>query len=100
VFLDEDEWSIQNGALGILPLTIRSYYYWNLPASRHSRGGVLSFADGHSELWRWQEKTIEQGSQKIRQSYLANPGSYSVRVDSTESDRDLRRLRETVAARR
>jgi len=27
----------------------------NPPASRHGNGGVLSFSDGHSELWRWFE---------------------------------------------
>jgi prepilin-type N-terminal cleavage/methylation domain-containing protein/prepilin-type processing-associated H-X9-DG protein len=29
----------------------------NPPASRHGNGGVLSFADGHSEQWRWVEPT-------------------------------------------
>lgn len=26
------------------------------PATRHRNGGVLSFADGHAELWRWLER--------------------------------------------
>lgn len=29
----------------------------NPPASRHGNGGVLSFADGHAENWRWVEGT-------------------------------------------
>ena len=100
VFLCEDEWSIQNGALGILPPDIASHYWWNLPASRHNRGGVLSFADGHAELWRWVDPNIVAASDTIKRSYLANPGSYSVQVPSTPSDRDLRRVRDTVARSR
>jgi prepilin-type N-terminal cleavage/methylation domain-containing protein/prepilin-type processing-associated H-X9-DG protein len=96
VFLCEDEWSIQNGALGILPPDVQSYYWWNLPASRHNRGGVLSFADGHAELWRWRDPAIVDASETIKKSYLANPGSYNVQVTSTAADRDLRRVRDTV----
>jgi prepilin-type processing-associated H-X9-DG protein len=25
----------------------------DVPARRHDRGAVLSFADGHAEQWRW-----------------------------------------------
>jgi prepilin-type processing-associated H-X9-DG protein len=31
----------------------------NTPASRHGNGGVVSFADGHSESWRWREGTTQ-----------------------------------------
>ena len=96
VFLCEDEWSIQNGALGILPPDNPAFYWWNLPASRHNRGGVLSFADGHAELWRWVDPHIVAASETIKKSYLANPASYTVQVPSTAQDRDLRRVRATV----
>jgi prepilin-type N-terminal cleavage/methylation domain-containing protein/prepilin-type processing-associated H-X9-DG protein len=96
VFWDEDEWSIQNGAIGILPPEVQQYFYWNLPASRHNRVGAVSFADGHAELWRWVGTKIVSGSETIRKAYQAAPSSYSVRVSSDESDRDLRRIRETV----
>lgn len=100
VFLDEDEWSIQNGALGILPPDIAQHFYWNLPASRHSRGGVLTFADGHAELWRWVDPHIVAASDTIKQSYQASPGNYQVRVNSLPTDRDLKRVRATVPPRR
>jgi prepilin-type N-terminal cleavage/methylation domain-containing protein/prepilin-type processing-associated H-X9-DG protein len=96
VFLCEDEWSIQNGALGILPPDITSYYWWNLPSSRHNRGCALTFADGHAELWRWLDPNVTEASETIKKSYLANPGSYSVQVQSTPADRDLQRVRQTV----
>ena len=96
VFWDEDEWSIQNGALGILPPNVTQYYYWNTPASRHNGIGVVSFADGHAELWRWLDPYILQASQTIKKAYLASPGNYDVKAPSVAADRDLRRIRETV----
>jgi prepilin-type processing-associated H-X9-DG protein len=96
VFWDEAEWSIQNGAIGILPPDIAQHFYWNLPASRHNRVGVMSFADGHAELWRWLDSPIVAGSEIIKKSYQAAPTSYSPRAPSDARDRDLRRVRETV----
>ena len=96
VFLDEDEWSIQNGALGVEPFFTKQKVYWNLPASRHNRGCNLSFADGHAEYWRWMDPNIVNASETIRKSYQASPGSYQVSVSTTTSDRDLPRIQETV----
>jgi prepilin-type processing-associated H-X9-DG protein len=98
IFIDEDEWSIQNGALGIEPIRPGGggNDYWNLPTSRHSRGGTFSFADGHAEVWKWVDRRITEASDLIRTRYLASPGNYDVRVPSTANDRDLRRIRETV----
>jgi prepilin-type N-terminal cleavage/methylation domain-containing protein/prepilin-type processing-associated H-X9-DG protein len=96
VFWDEDEWSIQNGALGILPPDLAQHFYWNLPASRHNKVGVVSFADGHAELWRWLDPQIVTASETIKKSYQSSPASYSSRAPSDARDRDLRRIRETV----
>lgn len=27
--------------------------WWDMPSDRHAQGGCLSFADGHTERWRW-----------------------------------------------
>jgi len=35
--------------------SFQSTTWRNPPASRHGNGGVLSFADGHAELWKWIE---------------------------------------------
>ena len=32
--------------------------WYNLPASRHNRGCVLSFADGHVEYWKWKGTSV------------------------------------------
>ncbi len=50
----------------------------NPPASRHGNGGILSFADGHSEQWRW----VEAGTRLLKGPYPA----------AARNDRDLRRF--------
>jgi prepilin-type N-terminal cleavage/methylation domain-containing protein/prepilin-type processing-associated H-X9-DG protein len=56
VFWDEQEDSIDNGGFGISPR--RDPTWWNLPASRHSKGGAMSFMDGHVESWRWRGTSV------------------------------------------
>jgi prepilin-type N-terminal cleavage/methylation domain-containing protein/prepilin-type processing-associated H-X9-DG protein len=96
VFLDEDAYSIQNGALGIEPAHTRQFFHWNLPASRHNNGGVLTFADGHAELWKWQDSFIPEGSKTLRKRYEGNPFNSDVSVPSSANDRDLIKLQRTV----
>lgn len=51
--------SINNGAIGIYALVTKpTGGWWNVPAARHSKSGVLSFADGHVEMWRWRGNFI------------------------------------------
>lgn len=80
VFIDEQEDSIDNGGLGILPAG--NWSWWNLPASRHNRGGVLSFADGHAEAWRWRDPWVLK--------FVAYNQS------TTPKDRDLVQFQETI----
>ena len=51
VFVDEHEESIDDGHFLVWPSPDDRWV--NLPAGRHNRTGVLSFADGHAESWRW-----------------------------------------------
>jgi prepilin-type N-terminal cleavage/methylation domain-containing protein/prepilin-type processing-associated H-X9-DG protein len=49
-FLDEEAMSIDEG----LFLYSSKFDEWlNIPARRHQNGCVLTFADGHSEYWKW-----------------------------------------------
>ena len=50
----------------------------NPPASRHGNGGVVSLADGHSELWKW----VEAKTSTLRGPYPA----------ASPRDRDLLRF--------
>jgi prepilin-type processing-associated H-X9-DG protein len=50
VFLDENPNSINDSMLGLF---IAKPQWWDYPASWHSRGCNMDFADGHAEHWRW-----------------------------------------------
>ena len=60
VFLDEREDSINDGWFavdmgGYDPIAPNSYTIVDYPASYHNRAGGFSFADGHSEIKKWQD---------------------------------------------
>jgi prepilin-type processing-associated H-X9-DG protein len=62
VFLDVHEDEIVDSLFGIP--TAQSYVqdvWWDFPANRHGRGANFSFADGHSEHWRWMSPKIYRG---------------------------------------
>ena len=86
VFMDEHQGSIENARFVI---TQPGEWSWiDHPATRHRNAGVLSFADGHAELWRWLERTT-LSADRIKgwvQGVVGVPGR----------DRDLRRVHETV----
>jgi len=96
VFLDEDEWSIQNGAIGIEPIHANAFIHWNLVASRHNYGGTLSFADGHAEVWRWKDKWIREGHELLAARVKADASNADSSTPSSSADRDLKRLQQTV----
>ena len=85
VFIDEQEDSIDNNAIGIRQKS-KLTTYWNVPAAkRHSGSGVISFGDGHSEVWRWKKPYIVTAKSL---SY----GTTTIPAD----DSDAQRLAETV----
>jgi prepilin-type N-terminal cleavage/methylation domain-containing protein/prepilin-type processing-associated H-X9-DG protein len=56
VFIDEDSDAILDAEFGNPPANspyFEQNVWWDLPSSRHNRGGNLSFVDGHVEHWRW-----------------------------------------------
>ena len=52
VFVDEASGSVDDGAFALWPMNTYNYW-WNVPGSRHDRGSVFSFADGHVEYRKW-----------------------------------------------
>jgi prepilin-type N-terminal cleavage/methylation domain-containing protein len=94
VFLDEDENSIQNGALGIRRPAMKQYDFWNLPGSRHNYGCSLSFADGHAELWHWIDGGIRKSAATLKKT-PADPQGNLPSLPTTAQDRDLQRLQAT-----
>jgi prepilin-type N-terminal cleavage/methylation domain-containing protein/prepilin-type processing-associated H-X9-DG protein len=62
VFIDERENSINDGWFAVDVYNQLDAATWvDLPAIRHNRGAVLSYADGHSELKKWRDgRTIAE----------------------------------------
>jgi prepilin-type processing-associated H-X9-DG protein len=70
--------------LSLVPARIIAALFQNAPAARHNNGGVLSFVDGHTELWRWLEPT----TRLIKGVNYTSPKG--------AKDRDLRRLQDVI----
>jgi prepilin-type N-terminal cleavage/methylation domain-containing protein/prepilin-type processing-associated H-X9-DG protein len=90
VFIDENEKSIQQSAFGInapdgLTLFDAPLWTWvSFPATRHNNAGVVSFADGHVEVWRWLEPNTAR---------IAQLNDWTVLKPAVpEVDRDLARF--------
>jgi prepilin-type processing-associated H-X9-DG protein len=109
VFLDEAANSIDNNAIGIyggasaklsgiIDPSQGNYSYWNVPASRHNSGGVLSFADGHAEWWRWIDPWILAANALPDDPWVQNQSAPAHNVVTEPRDRDLQRLKLTVPA--
>ena len=79
-FVDENAESIDDGYFAVD--SWQSTYWRNTIASRHGNGGLVSFADGHAELWRW----IEAKTRLLK----------GLNANTTPGDRDLRRLKEAT----
>jgi prepilin-type N-terminal cleavage/methylation domain-containing protein len=89
LFLDEHEDSIDNGVCGIYPLGTGATPYlglWNVPATRHSKGGVFSYGDGHTEYLRWRGTHIFKPVAQTKFNATTPPAN----------DPDCPRIQETV----
>jgi prepilin-type N-terminal cleavage/methylation domain-containing protein/prepilin-type processing-associated H-X9-DG protein len=82
VFVDEHADSIDDGFFAVQAKVANAGYWQNTPASRHGNAGILSFADGHAENWRWLEGT----TQKLK----------GVNNNTRRGDRDLERFRQAT----
>jgi prepilin-type N-terminal cleavage/methylation domain-containing protein len=83
VFIDEHEDGIDDAQFLVWPNPDDRWV--NLPADRHDRNGILSFADGHLEQWKW--KWPKQFKKKQ---------SYWKRAENAADLADLRRLQEAI----
>lgn len=86
VFIDESEGSIENSRFY---LHEPGTWIWvDFVSLRHNNGGVLSFADGHAELWRWLEP---------RTYTIAKLKGWIQNIAAVQgTDRDLGRLQKCV----
>jgi prepilin-type N-terminal cleavage/methylation domain-containing protein/prepilin-type processing-associated H-X9-DG protein len=59
-FLDESLETVDDGYFAV-NYNARKTDWQNSPTVRHGKSGVLAFADGHSDRWRWRVLSVEQG---------------------------------------
>jgi prepilin-type N-terminal cleavage/methylation domain-containing protein/prepilin-type processing-associated H-X9-DG protein len=71
-FACEDADSINDGIFLVEPPP--STQWRDTPATRHSRGGTFSFADGHAEYWKWKSDDLSDPADLARvQAALPDP---------------------------
>ena len=93
VFIDVSANSIDNNEFPCYNAGGGTYLYWKLPTDRHNNGGLISFADGHSEYWKWRSGYIASGNAiKDNSSLVPGPG---FGAPSSPTDQDLPRLQAT-----
>jgi prepilin-type N-terminal cleavage/methylation domain-containing protein/prepilin-type processing-associated H-X9-DG protein len=85
-FIDEAEDSIDDAHFLIWPAPDTRWV--NLPAGRHNQAGIMAFADGHVEKWRWLAPKI-----------FAPKTSYWKMVQSPEDFKDLRRMQSVTLSK-
>jgi len=88
VFWDEDERSIDNGAIGIRPTG--TWVWWNLPGSRHAQGCCMSYLDGHAEIWKW------RGTSILAIGAPTPPLGSAMNVTAPVGDPDLQKVQATT----
>jgi prepilin-type N-terminal cleavage/methylation domain-containing protein/prepilin-type processing-associated H-X9-DG protein len=85
VFIDEHEGSIDNARF---VATQPSEWFWqDFPSTRHDGGCGFSFADGHSEIWKWKEARTYQ---------IGKMSGWIQGQTVAFGDRDLARVHQTV----
>ena len=58
VFIEENQISIDNGAIGFQRLGVGMV--WNLPSNRHNSAGGFSFLDGHAAMIKWRGPRLKE----------------------------------------
>ncbi len=63
IFIDTHEDEIYDCTFGMPAMQFWGdvQTWWDMPANRHAQGAILSFADGHSERWKWLVPKIYKG---------------------------------------
>jgi prepilin-type N-terminal cleavage/methylation domain-containing protein/prepilin-type processing-associated H-X9-DG protein len=75
VFIDELESTLVDSIFGMPTQHFnKKEEWWDMPASRHSQGANLSFADGHAEYWKWDAP----------KTFVGPPGSSAIPVTAAD----------------
>jgi len=91
VIMDEHPWSINDASMAVQVGNAGGWRFVDFPASYHAGACGLSFADGHSEIKKWQGGLTKQGplqEQVLNRDVGSDPSSVE----------DLRWLQERTSA--
>jgi prepilin-type N-terminal cleavage/methylation domain-containing protein/prepilin-type processing-associated H-X9-DG protein len=94
VFIDVSANSIDNNEFPCYNAGGGNYRYYKLPTNRHSNGGLISFADGHSEYWKWKSHYVSDGN-AIPDGTQGSGQGTGYDATSSSTDPDLIRLQAT-----
>ena len=78
-FVDESLETIDDGYFAV---QAGNTVWQNSPTARHGNSGTFSFADGHSERWRWAAINRDQGQNATTTQYGANTSADLKRVQN------------------
>lgn len=95
VFIDVSDNSIDNNEFPCWNVGSPNLSYYKLPTDRHNNAGIISFADGHSEIWKWKSPYIAQGNAIPDTTSGNGTGSGWQAQASSPTDLDLPRLQQT-----
>jgi prepilin-type N-terminal cleavage/methylation domain-containing protein/prepilin-type processing-associated H-X9-DG protein len=99
VFGEENQISIDNGAMGVESLAGPAQF-WNPPTARHNNGATFSFLDGHAEIWRWRGGLLPLNQKNNNDDSIVQRGSSSTNPlnpsPTTANDPDYIKLAEAL----
>ena len=98
VFIDVSANSIDNNEFpcyNLNPDGSGTKLWYKLPTNRHNNGATLSFADGHSEYWRWRSSFVQSGNQIADGTQGSGQGT-GFNAPSSAADQDLIRVQQTM----
>lgn len=93
VFIDVSANSIDNNEFPCY--NPGTFAYYKTPTSRHNNGGLISFADGHSEYWHWRSHYINDINKNPDITGSSGQGVNGYGQPSGADDQDLTRLQAT-----
>jgi prepilin-type N-terminal cleavage/methylation domain-containing protein len=96
VFIDVSANSIDNNEFPCWNAPGGSTYY-KIPTNRHSNSGLFSFADGHSEIWKWRGQFLSAGNaipDPTPGTGSVGPGWNSQSTPGNPTDPDYTRLQQ------
>jgi prepilin-type N-terminal cleavage/methylation domain-containing protein/prepilin-type processing-associated H-X9-DG protein len=91
VFVDEASGTVDDGAFALWPMNSGVNAWWNLPSSRHDKGCVFSFADGHVEHWKWHGTAVVSSYWQTQGAGTGGNGIGPTTIGADSSD-DLGRV--------